>query len=487
MRRRCRSLFSVLLLSALFALSAPVQAEDPYETNLKNRAMDIFRQGLQAETAGDMNRALDFFRKSISTYPNFKEVHYKAAQVAATLGNNDEAMMEFRQALNIDNNFVECRNDYGLYLQRNKNDTEGAIKEWKKCIQIREKYPFPYFNLGLVYHERGDLEAAIDYFETVTRLKPNFAPAHRELGLCIFERAQGGDLESAVKALETSAHYAPDNPMVHYHLGFIYATKGNLDAGEAEIRKALMCDPRLAAAHWELARLRYLRGDMDRCMTEIAEASKINPTYTQDRKYPGVKVVAMKTLNVQCIEYKGKLAQAIDGYYELARLRGSQELYAKHILDLQKKIKLIEKTRKKTPLTYDPEEIDALVAKGIELLEDGDLNGAKSSFERAIELNPNSVEGLMNLSGVQEAQGDLNAAVATNQRAIVANPEFDGAYYNLGYLLEKMNLPTEAGVQYDKFRQIAGKYPYDPRHIVDLQQEMIRRQKIEENNKTRGY
>jgi O-antigen biosynthesis protein len=485
--RSWRSRLPVILISALFCLSNAAQAEDPYETNLKNRAMDFFRQGLQCEKAGDMNRALDFFHKSISTYPNFKEVHYKAAQTAATLGNNDEAMMEFRQALNIDNNFVECRNDYGLYLQRNKNDTEAAVKEWKKCIQIKEKYPFPYFNLGLVSHERGDLDAAIDYFTTVTRLKPEFAPAHRELGLCIFERAQGGDLETAVQALETSARITPDNPMVHYHLGFIYATKGNLDAGEAELRKALMCDPRLAAAHWELARLRYLRGDMDRCMTEIAEASKINPTYTTDRKYPAVKAVAMKTLNVQCIEYKGKLAQAIDGYYELARLRGSQDLYAKHIEDLQKKIKLIQKTRKKTPLTYDPEEIDALVAKGIELVEDGDLDGAKASFERALELNPNSVEACMNLAGVQEAQGDLNAAVASNQKAIAANPEFDGAYYNLGFLLEKMNLPTEAGVQYDKFRQIAGKYPYDPRHVVELQQEMIRRQKIEENAKTRGY
>lgn len=489
MKRTRRFLFSAILLGNLLAqpFSVPAGAEEEFETQLKAKAMGFFRQGLQREQAGDLNGALDFYHKSTSTFPSFKEVHYKTAQTAATLGMSDEAMLEFRQALNLDNNFVQCRNDYGLYLLKNKNDTDSAMREWKKCVQIDPKYPYPYFNMGLVLHDKGDLEGAIENFETVTRLNPNFPDAHRELGLCIFERAQGGDLETAVAALQKSAKLAPNNPMVHYHLGYISATKGNLDAAEAEYRKALMCDPRLAAGHWELARLRYLRGDLDRCMSEIAEAAKINPTYTQEKKYPPVKVVAMKTLNAQCIEYKGKLADAIDAYLELSRLRGSQDIYFKHIEDLKKKIKLIEKARKKTPLAYDPEEVDALVSKGIEQYEDGDLDGAKASFERALELNPISLEASMNLSAVQEAQGDLNAAVATNQKVTVFAPDFDGAFYNLGFLLEKMNLPTDAGAQYDKFRQIAGKYPYDPRHIVDLQQEMIRRQKIEENRKTRGY
>jgi tetratricopeptide (TPR) repeat protein len=248
-----------------------------------------------------------------------------------------------------------------------------------------------------------------------------------------------------------------------------------------------MCDARLAAAHWELARLRYLRGDLDRCQSEIAEALKVNPTYTQSKKFPVIKVAPMKTLNAQCLEFKGKLADAIDAYLDLARVRGSDALYAAHIEELKKKIKLIEKARKKTPLAYDPEEVDALVSKGMEQYEDGDLTGAKASFERAIELNPASVEGLMNLCAVQESQGDLNAAQATNQKAITVCPQFDGAYYNFGYLLEKMNLPADAGMMYDKFHKISGKYPYDPQHVIKLQQDMIRQQKIEENRRTRGY
>jgi hypothetical protein len=42
-------------------------------------------------------------------------------------------------------------------------------------------------------------------------------------------------------------------------------------------------------------------------------------------------------------------------------------------------------------------------------------------------------------------------------------------------------------MMYSKFHQVAGKYPYDPQHVIKLQQDLIRQQKIEENRKNRGY
>lgn len=492
MKRSGLVAFATLSVALSFSPVIAQPPGDPYAEGLKAKAAQMFAKGVQAEQAGDLNAAIEWYRKANGTYRSDKRIHYKEGLAAAKLGNNEEAMREFLQALGIDNNFVECRNDYALFLKYNKDNVKEAMNQWQQCIRINPKYPYPYYFMAQIYHERGDLDSAINNFETFTRLKPDNSDGWKELGLCIFERCQGDDLTTAQKALELSARYAPQNPLVHYHLGIIYATQGDpktggLDAAEAEFRKALMCDQRLASAHWELARLRYLRGDMDRCQSEIAEALKINPTYTQDKKYPVLKVAPMKALNAQCIEYKGKLAQAIDAYLDLAKLRGSDALYAQHIEDLKKKIKLIEKQRKKNPLTYDPEEIDALVSKGMEQYEDGDLTGAKASFERAIELNPNSVEGLMNLCAVQEAQGDLNAAQASNQKAVTVCPQFDGAYYNFGYLLEKMGLPAEAGQMYDRFHKISGKYPYDPQHVIKLQQDMIRQQKIEENRRTRGY
>ena len=46
----------------------------------------------------------------------------------------------------------------------------------------------------------------------------------------------------------------------------------------------------------------------------------------------------------------------------------------------------------------------------------------------------------------------------------------------MAYLLEKMGLAAEAGAMYSQFHEIAGKYPYDSKHIVGLEQEYARQQ-----------
>ena len=66
-------------------------------------------------------------------------------------------------------------------------------------------------------------------------------------------------------------------------------------------------------------------------------------------------------------------------------------------------------------------------------------------------------------------------------------PTFDGVYYNIAQLLEKLSLPADAGLMYQRFHEIAGKYPYDPKHIVSLQQEDARRRSREQQIRERGY
>jgi hypothetical protein len=60
------------------------------------------------------------------------------------------------------------------------------------------------------------------------------------------------------------------------------------------------------------------------------------------------------------------------------------------------------------------------------------------------------------------------------QAALDLKPKYDGLYYNMAYLLEKENMKAEAGAWYKRFHELSGKYPYDPKHIVSLQQELAR-------------
>jgi tetratricopeptide (TPR) repeat protein len=487
--RPIRSLSILLGICAIFLFSSnsPLAAQPDFQHDEGARmAAAFFMKGQQFEAAGDLTNAVEAYKNSISRFPQAKEVHHALAKLYARTGQNMNAMSEFRTTLNIDYNFVEARNNYGFFLRKMDKDEE-AKSQFKTCIQTDPKFPFPYYNLGKLLKDKGDLDGAIENFETATRLKPDFAAAQEALGMAIFERASRGDLTTAAEKLLIAEKLVPKNPKVHYHLGVIYATSSRLDDAESEFRKALMCDPRMAAAHFELGKLRYYRGDLDRALFEINESLKVNPTYTASQDYPQVDLLKAFTLEAQTLEYMGDLVRALETYQKLVQMRKSDAIYSAKISALDKQIKAEMKQRKKKPLPYDPEEVDAFISMGINAYEDGDLDQARASFERALELNPESFRAQQNLCFIQDQQGDLNNAIASAQKALIKDPNYDGAIYNLAYLLEKANLPDDAARMYADFRAKANAYPYDSQHIVELQQNIIREQKREQYIRKRGY
>jgi tetratricopeptide (TPR) repeat protein len=232
--------------------------------------------------------------------------------------------------------------------------------------------------------------------------------------------------------------------------------------------------------------LRYLRGDPDRCIGELTQAQKINPLYTDDHNYPKVDLLQVKKELASSFEVKGKLEDAVDNYKDVASMERQNQGTLKHVSELIKELKS-EAHRHGKPGAFDPQEVQALINKGISQSEDGEIEAAKHSFERALELNPKCYEAVQAIGSLLEATGDLNGAMAKYQAAMVLKPEFDGAVYNMAYVLEKANLPSDAGAMYQKFHEMAGRYPYDPKHIVSLQQEDVRERARKEQIKKRGY
>jgi tetratricopeptide (TPR) repeat protein len=472
-----------LLLAGLFTLSvSPGLAE---EDARKSKAFTYYQQALQYHKQGNLPEAIKLYQQASGFDPSNKIYHHYLALAMSENGDDYHAKMEFRTALNNDFNYVECRNNYAVVL-RKTGEPEEAMKHFKECVRINPKYAPAYYHIGEMLQFKGDLEGAIENYQTAVNLKPDYYDAQRDLGLAMFERCNANDIADALDKLLIAAKLVPNNPMIHYHLATIYCAEAKLDQAESELRQALMYDSQLAAAHWELAKLRYFRGDLDRCIAEIKAAQKINPTYGENKKYPPLDPVVMKKSLAKALEFRGKRIEAVDTWKEVASMTKDNTLVLKHIAEMEKDLRKQAKQKQK-PLPYDPEEIDALIDRGISEYEDGQLDEAKQTFDRAAQLNPQSFEALQNTGAVLEASGDLNGALVKYQAAMAVKPQYDGAYYNLAHLLEKLNLPADAGLMYQRFHEIAGKYPYDPKHIVSLQQEDARRRAKEEQLKKRGY
>ena len=495
MRRALNLAFALAISSLLFppnVLCQNTQREWYHPTGppaMMAKAAAYYQKALQAYENGDDNATIGLCKAATQYSHGDKNIVHLTALAYARSGDNYNAMEQFRAALQLDYNFIPCRNNYGLFLKKT-GKVADARQMFEECIKINPRYPDAYYHLGEILKENGDLDGAIDNFQTATRLNPSYVDAQKDLGLAIYERysaGQGGDMATSVEKLEIAAKLMPDNPIIHYHLGNIYCADGRLDDAEADFRKALRCDARCAPAHFELGRLRYLRGDPNRCLDELKQAASINPLYTDDKKWPRVDTLAVKSYMAKAYEIEGRNLEAVECWKDVnAMLRNSPDT-AKHIAELEHILRSGAKKKHGKGAAIDPEEINALTRKGLDQEDDGDLNGAKVTFQRALELNPESFDATQNLGYVLESTGDLNGALAKYQAALALAPKYDGLLYNMGYMLEKMNLPGDAGDMYERFHEMAGRYPYDPHHNVALMQTAARQRMKQEQIRKRGY
>ncbi len=450
------------------------------------KARELLARARQAFGNGDNVVCVELCKAGLNFNHSDKDIIHLLALAYARAGDNYNAMMQFTAALTLDYNFLECRNNYGLFM-KTTGKIQDAKKEFQECIKINPNYANPHYHLGEILQKEGDLDAAIEEYRIAIKLRPRYPEAQRELGLAIFEKYESGELKEiseSIDKLQEAAKLMPNHPKIHYFIGRIWCAEGNLDEAEKEFRISLMCDPKFAAGHFELGRLRYLRGDLDRCLVEMDTALKVSPVYTDSKKYPPVDRKQLKEYSAKSHEFKGYLIYAIKDWNEIASQTKFNEEILNHVKELIKEARRLDKERSKGKgETYDRDELQALLIKGIGEVDEGQLQAAKRTYNRALELYPDSLEGLQNLGLIYEQEGNLDKAMENYKKAIEVKPENDGLYYNMGYLLEKMRLPVEAGRMYKKFHDLTGKYPYDPKHIVKLQLMQVQQERQQQYRK----
>ncbi|MCC7530207.1 MAG: tetratricopeptide repeat protein [Candidatus Melainabacteria bacterium] len=452
------------------------------------RASSNYQKGLQAFQIGDYVQAVNFMKLAQNDDPSNKKVCHMLALAYAEAGDTYNANLWFGSAITLDYNYVECRNNYALFM-RKTGKTYDAEKMFEETIKINPKYPDAHYHLGEMLRDKGDLDNAIEQFHDAIRCNPNYFDALQDLGLAMYQKYSSGlcDISESLEKLQEAERLIPQNPMIHYYLGNVYSGNSQFDAAETEYRKALQCDPKFAAANYEFARVRYYRGDVDRCLLAMREAEKITPVYAESKKYPAIELDKLKMYKASCCEVKGLGIDAVDTYKEAAAMQLNVDR-----VNTLKKITALERSlragarRSKQPI-FDMAEVQALVKKGVFEIEGGDYESAKKTYGRILEIYPECYEAVQHLGEISEISGDLNGALTKYQQAQLLRPQFGAAFFNLGVILEKMGLASDAGMMYQRFHEIDGKYPYDPRHIVSIQQDNVRQRERELQFKKRGY
>ena len=183
-----------------------------------------YRAGCDSVTSGDIDKAEEYFRKSIKLNPKNNDSHTNLAVILAKQNRTKEAKRHFQKALEIDNSKADAHCNIGNILEK-MGDSEGAIKAYKKALEIDKNQIQAHMNSGFIYIKQNKLDIAIEHFQTVIRVAPSNMTAYLQLSRCLY--LQGKEKES-IEVYRNALKVAPEAPTVLINLARVLAASKNL-------------------------------------------------------------------------------------------------------------------------------------------------------------------------------------------------------------------------------------------------------------------
>ncbi len=106
------------------------------------------------------------------TSPNSPQNHNNLGDYYGRHGNTDMAISEFKKAIELKPNYADAyHNLANTYMD--KKDVENAIKNYEKAIEINPNLWQSYQNLGAIYFNLRNFAKAKEYLEAALKINPN--------------------------------------------------------------------------------------------------------------------------------------------------------------------------------------------------------------------------------------------------------------------------------------------------------------------------
>jgi TolB-like protein/Tfp pilus assembly protein PilF len=131
--------------------------------------------GLVAQDQWEWKEAEREYLRAVELSPAYATAHHWYGNFLSNIGRFDEGIAELERALELDPLSLPVHNGLAIaHLSARRYDQ--AIELLRKVVEMEPGYVIAYINLGEVYEENGDLRAALEEWETASRLDPAWVP-----------------------------------------------------------------------------------------------------------------------------------------------------------------------------------------------------------------------------------------------------------------------------------------------------------------------
>jgi Flp pilus assembly protein TadD len=227
--------------------------------------------GLIRKESGDLVEGERLLRESIALTPQRAEFHANLANLLKRQARLQDAAESYRAALELDSTHVEAR----LGLAMTLDDLGKHAAAEAECRTLTAAHPRDtraWSALALTLQHQSRLAESEAAYRRAIAVEPASAPAHHNLGALLVQMERG---DEAVTALERAVALGLRSHEVLFNRGRALSQMYRFDEAEHAYVAALALEPRHFDTHFNLAQLRYMRGD-ENFARDLATAAAAN-------------------------------------------------------------------------------------------------------------------------------------------------------------------------------------------------------------------
>ena len=285
---------------------------------------------------------------------------------------------------------------------------------------------------GLTLFRRGEYGAALQEFQSASRIQPKNAVIENLIGIT---ETKLGRIQEANADYLRAIRLNPAIEAPHKNLGFNYLNSNDYARAETEFNKALALDPNDTFANYYLV-ITYLK--TARRDAAIAHLKPAESLVASDADTAFAMAVVCLQANASCdglnvmdaVERRSGFSPAQE--FQLAELLTSRQKYAQAIVIFRHLA------------TEQPESWIAKYNLAVALFEAGQAADAVPVLEQAVQERPADTRVLSLLGNVYESAGKLPQALDAYRRAVAADPGNEDIYLDYTRLLMDLDRYDDA-------------------------------------------
>jgi choline-sulfatase len=232
--------------------------------------------GVDAGKLGDLDRQRSLLTQVQERNPNMYLIPFLLGEAALKAADWKAAQESLERSLKINPTFDQAMTALARALHEQEKDDEA--RNWvQKAIETNPKNLKAWYQKGWMTMAQ-DPDSAISDFQQALSIQPNFAMAHRDLGMLLLQRGQYAE---AATHLERAAALGLNRPKLFNFLGIAYSRTGRYKDAVKVYTEALSQEPEFAEAHLNLSYAYEKLSHPREAHAEFEKACQLNSQFCQ--------------------------------------------------------------------------------------------------------------------------------------------------------------------------------------------------------------